>query len=569
MKTSLCPKCTDNIPTFEINKTTLFLKCSCGYSYCYSIRSYLKEYFKSKRTHNYNFYCKLHNNPYEYYCENCHFHLCNECLEDHEDDGHKLIAFNDDYFNTMINKGKEHLNYCTRIKNTKIKELINKINHIDDIYNKTITLDKNLLKFINECFDEISKKRENNYLSVYNKTKNKAINILIKDINDIETVYENCYQRNNDILILLSELSEHYNHNEKVYKNIISNIKINLTKCENETNLTDLLDYFTSFYLFNGTHYKNSFILNSNKSFFNKIDFDESSTEVKQCILLQNGMLALSFYHYVRFFDSKFIFSIEKKSINDCHCRLEVNGIINYITQLSDGTLLTCVNDSDLIFWEFTVVGFKRLNTILTQKYITKVVEISNNRFATLSNKAIEIWNTNGDNFPCYFYFPERANDSFNYKQKDIMFLKPLNALISINYLSSQCFISVRNMEQYVKNEKKYEIESGDITECSKLYQYDKEIIIIRSALCIILFNVIKGIIEKRIFNDFFEVEYFFKLRNDNILCLHEKGALLMIDINSENVEEIIQKYMIHLIRIDDKSFVTISDEPSIMQWYY
>ena len=42
-----------------------------------------------------------------------------------------------------------------------------------------------------------------------------------------------------------------------------------------------------------------------------------------------------------------------------------------------------------------------------------------------------------------------------------------------------------------------------------------------------------------------------------------------MIDINSENVEEIIQQYMIHLIKIDDKSFVTISDEPSIMQWYY
>ena len=149
------------------------------------------------------------------------------------------------------------------------------------------------------------------------------------------------------------------------------------------------------------------------------------------------------------------------------------------------------------------------------------------------------------------------------------MFLKPLNALISINYLSSQCFISVRNMENYVKNEKKYEIESGDITKCSKLYQYDKEIIIIRSEFCIVLFNVIKGIIEKRIFNDFFEVEYFFKLRNDNILCLNENGALLMIDINSENVEEIIQQYMIHLIRIDDKSFVTISDEPSIMQWYY
>ena len=579
MKTSLCPKCTDNIPNFEINQTRLFLKCSCGYYSNYTIRSYLKEYFKSKRPHNYNFNCKLHNNLYEYYCENCHFHLCDECLEEHEEDGHKLIAFNDDYFKTMITKGKEHLKYCALIKNKKIQELIFEIEHIDDIYNKTLALKTNLLQFLKECFDEISNNREKKNLSQYNYfiiPKNKRINCLMKDINEIETAYENCYRRNNDLLILLSELSEHYNHNEKVYKNILKNIKINLTPCENARNILVLIEYFTLFYLFNDTLQKNSFILNSNKTFFNSVVLDETNVEVNQCILLKNGMLALAFNHYVRFFDSNFIFSIEKKSINDCHCRLEVTGIINYITQLSDGTLLTCVNDSDLIFWEITIAGFKRRNTILTREYITKIVEISNNRIATLSNNnEIEIWNANGDYFPLYYYLPEQTKNFLTYKQKDILFYRQLNALISISYLpynsQSKSFISVRNMEKYVKNEKKYELDGRDITNFSKLYQYDKEIIIIRSALCIVLFNLIKGIVEKRIYDNCLELsEYFFKLRNDNILCLNENGALIMIDINSNNVEEIGQdNHMIHLIRIDDKSFVTISDEPSIMQWYY
>ena len=207
---SLCPKCTNNMPTFEINNTQLFLKCSCGFISTYSLHSYLQLYRLASVPHNYNFKCKLHNNLYQYYCENCHFHLCGECLEEYKEDGHHLIKLNDEYFYFMINKGKEHLDYyCFEIKDKLITKLINKIEHVNDIYNKTVELDKNILSFIKGCFNELINDSETKKLDIYNYlflVNNKEINSIIRDINEIESAYERCYQRNNDIIILLSEL---------------------------------------------------------------------------------------------------------------------------------------------------------------------------------------------------------------------------------------------------------------------------------------------------------------------------------------------------------------------------
>ena len=104
MTQSLCPNCADNIPTFEIKNKVLLLNCPCGYHNTFSLHFYLKYSRSFKQIHNYNFRCKLHNNLYEYYCERCHFHLCNECFYEHQEDEHYLIKFNDDYFKTIINK---------------------------------------------------------------------------------------------------------------------------------------------------------------------------------------------------------------------------------------------------------------------------------------------------------------------------------------------------------------------------------------------------------------------------------------------------------------------------------
>ena len=575
MTQSLCPNCADNIPTFEIKNKVLLLNCPCGYHNTFSLHFYLKYSRSFKQIHNYNFRCKLHNNLYEYYCERCHFHLCNECFYEHQEDEHYLIKFNDDYFKTIINKVKQHLDeYCVSLKNGLIKEMINEINAIDDQYIETMNLEEDILEFLQLCAQNISTINTDKEVSLSDlllRAKNKKIKRLIYKINLIESAYENNYKRSNDILEMLILLIEKYNHQEKVYHNILDIINLNLTYCDGKYNETSVINYYNSFLLMNQTITPNNFFVNSSRALYNfsiRNCIINNEELTKKCILFNNGILALCFNTYIRFFDPQ----CKAKSLEECYKQISFGTPINCVYQLSNGFLVTCVDRKHLIFWKLYNKEFHTLYINLTYQFVEKVVELPDNKIATLSRENIKIWRSNypfnGTNLYSYY-------DNSGFILKDILFFKPLDGFITYFSTDSKSekinYISVKNIKTEV--EKKYKIDIDNNILINKIYLYDAERIIITNKNGLLFFNVIKGIIDIRInSNEVWLTRNLIKLRNNNLLGAFRNGDIIIIDINTKIINKILLKSegnTIGLLRIDDKSFITITNQSEVVEWYY
>ena len=568
MTKSLCPNCTDNIPTFEIKNKVLLLTCTCGYHNTFSLHFYLKFYRTFKHTHNYNFRCKLHNNLYEYYCEKCHFHLCNECFYEHQEDEHYLIKFDDDYFKTITNKIKEHLDeYCASLKNGLIKKMIDEINTIEDQYKETMNLDEDIVEFLQLCIKDLSGFKEVSLSKSLLIVKNRKIKRLISKINYIESVYENNYTRSNDILEMLILLIENYNHQEKVYHNILNIINLNLTFCDEKDNETSVINYYNSALLITQTITPNNFFVNSSRALYN-FSFSNCITNeeelIKNCILLNNGILALCFSTYIRFFDPQ----CKVKSSEECYKQISFGAVINCIYQLSNGFLVTCVDSKNLIFWKLYNEEFKTLYIILTYQLVKKVVELPDNKIATLSSMNIKIWKSN---FPFNVSKLQSYYDNSGFLLKDILFLKPLDVFIAYYSTNSIHYISVKNIR--TEAEKRHKIDIDNNNNINKMYLFDAERIIITNKNGLLFFNVIKGTIDIRINNK--EVCFtrnLIKLRNNNLLGALRNGNIIIIDINTKTVNTIKRESegnTIGLLRIDDKSFITITNLAEIFEWYY
>ena len=121
--------------------------------------------------------------------------------------------------------------------------------------------------------------------------------------------------------------------------------------------------------------------------------------------------------------------------------------------------------------------------------------------------------------------------------------------------------------------EKKYKIDIDNNILINKIYLYDAERIIITNINGLLFFNVIKGIIDIRInSNEVCLTRNLIKLRNNNLLGAFRNGDIIIIDINTKIINKILVKSegnTIGLLRIDDKSFITITNQSEVVEWYY
>ena len=121
--------------------------------------------------------------------------------------------------------------------------------------------------------------------------------------------------------------------------------------------------------------------------------------------------------------------------------------------------------------------------------------------------------------------------------------------------------------------EKKYKIDIDNNILINKIYLYDAERIIITNKNGLLFFNVIKGIIDIRInSNEVWLTRNLIKLRNNNLLGAFRNGDIIIIDINTKIINKILLKSegnTIGLLRIDDKSFITITNQSEVVEWYY
>ena len=86
---SICPKCTDNVPTFdrsEDDNTFIKIVCQCGYEAEMSMAEYVELYEKTPKrpTPDTLYKCKEHNLLYTNFCSMCDIHLCDTCNTGHE-----------------------------------------------------------------------------------------------------------------------------------------------------------------------------------------------------------------------------------------------------------------------------------------------------------------------------------------------------------------------------------------------------------------------------------------------------------------------------------------------------
>ena len=83
----------------------------------------------------------------------------------------------------------------------------------------------------NESIDycKLSVNKAKTYLDTYfTLKKNNIINDLLLLISKIESAYENSYNRNNNVLSVLTILIDNYNNDDVMYSNIINNSNIDI-----------------------------------------------------------------------------------------------------------------------------------------------------------------------------------------------------------------------------------------------------------------------------------------------------------------------------------------------------
>ena len=150
---SLCPKCKKGVPllTLEDDQKFISIQCECSNLETMSIKQFLsfykttKVFATSKRS-----ICKRHNKPFEKYCLHCH---TSTCAKDPCNPDHSVFIFKDALcignVKDKVSQVKKYIEEdLPRIKAKYISELEEEIQKINEAYEKSISMNKDILSFI-------------------------------------------------------------------------------------------------------------------------------------------------------------------------------------------------------------------------------------------------------------------------------------------------------------------------------------------------------------------------------------------------------------------------------------
>ena len=101
----------------------------------------------------------------------------------------------------------------------------------------------------NHIFKEITIKLEKGYKflnSDFNTYKNELINKYIKQINELESAYEESYNRNMNMLSFIQILINNYDESVEM-RNCILNNHIKIEKCNDNKNKNELIKYYNRY----------------------------------------------------------------------------------------------------------------------------------------------------------------------------------------------------------------------------------------------------------------------------------------------------------------------------------
>ena len=391
-----------------------------------------------------------------------------------------------------------------------------------------------------------------NHLNTYFKSiKNYHINQLLMQINQIESAYENSYERNNNILSLLRLLYTNYKKTAKIY----------LYKCDNSMNLNSVLTFYKDYNINEfkerkakpkGYYRKISFTIKSyTVNFDNIIDIktiQEHKKEVNSLLLLKNQKIASCS-------DDKTIKIFEPS--NDYHFeQIQKTQCLKSFCQLEDGTIITCSKDGSITIGEY-LINYAHNDTI------NKIIPLPEHRIASCSNdKSIKIWKTiNYDDAPI------KILKGHNGSVTSLLYIKERNILISGSIDETLILWNATTYHCVM-------VIKADCLWNNALYQLDKDRVIVGHFNGFSIINIDKGKIEKDIDNEEIgRVCCFLKLRDKNtIICGCEKGQFCYYDIKAKTftIKQTSHNNTISdILELNNDTFITCSLDSTIKVWNY
>ena len=436
----------------------------------------------------------------------------------------------------FLNKDNVHINcQCGNYFTMQINTFINQFN-----YNQSNVVNNN-----NTFTDTITdiKYSYKHLLSYFIALKEEHINHLLRAINQIESSYEECYNRNKNILknilSFIQILINNYDGSIEMKNNIMNN-KINIYKCKENANANDIIKYYNEY---NIIEHKKIEEIKCIKTITKDIDY------VRSLLILKDKKVAsCSDDSTIKIYDPA----------NDYHCdqviKRHTRGI-NSICELDDGTIVSCSWDKSIIIGDYTIKNAHN-------DCINKVITLPNNRIASCSfDKTIKIWKSN----PPYSDTPIKVLEGHSAKIMSLLYIKEKDIMISGSDVDS---LRLWNMSTYQSDKV---IEGVKCCSINSLYQIDEDRVIVGGFIVFYIVNIDKCVIEK-IVEYISNVLCFLKMRDNTILCgcSYElfcfdemKTKKYKITKNNHNTK------IYDLLKIDDNTFLSCSNDRTIKVWKY
>ena len=191
----------------------------------------------------------------------------------------------------------------------------------------------------NPLFKDITIKLEkgNQFLNTdFITYKNELINENLKQINELESEYEESYNRNMNMLLYIQTLINNYDESVEM-RNCILNNCIKIEQCKDNKNIDELIKYYNEYNI-----RIESVKIEDVKSI--KTITEHTDDCVYSLLHLKDGRVAsCSLDNTIRIYDPS----------NDYHCDQVIKRhsiVIQSICQLDDGTIVSCSNDRTNVF---------------------------------------------------------------------------------------------------------------------------------------------------------------------------------------------------------------------------
>ena len=381
-------------------------------------------------------------------------------------------------------------------------------------------------------------KGDNHLLTYFKIIKKEHISRLIRLMNELESSYEESYNRNKDMLAFIQILIDHYDGTIEMKNNIMDN-SINISECKDSKNIDEVIKF-----------YKEYNIIRRKMQIEEVRCITEHTDYINSLFLLKDGRVAsCSNDNTIRIYDP----------FNDYHCAQVIqrhsNGIKS-ICQLDDGTIVSCSFDGSIMLGDYTISNAH-------YSWMFSVITLSNNRIASSSDDTtVKIWKSS----PPYSQKPIKVLKGHSSNVTSLLYIKERNIMVSG---SKDETLRLWNLSTY----QCYKVIEGVLC-CltNSLYQIDNDRILIGGEFSFCIVNIDKCAIENTIKNESLRgVLCFLKFRDEKtILCGCDDGIFYFYNMDTQQYRITKNNHNEHisdLLLLDNCTFLSCSDV--IKVWKY